>query len=185
MTDERTKLEAMLLAEHSKGQTLAVARYIGGDVDRFAAAWEVFCKGDPPLPQRMAWVLDHLTAAHPSHAVRYASSIVDRLPYMQHPAELRAATKILARIELPAGSEGPLLDLLFPMLMDPQVPTAIRVHAMSILYRISQREPDLKRELLLVIEEQMEEGSPGIVSRGRKLAAKLRDELRKAADNQG
>lgn len=177
--DFKAELAALLLEEHSRTRTEQVASLIGGDADRFAMAWEIFCNGSPPLPQRMAWVIAVVTDAHPSLAARYAASIAARIPFMVHPAELRAATRLLARIPLPKESLADLLASMFPLLEDPQVPTAIRVHAMQILYHISNLEPDLKRELALVIEVQAREATAGFKSRARKLLPKLRAEIHK------
>lgn len=179
MDDFKSHLETLILSEHSRVCTEEAAAMVGGDADRFAIAWDIFCNGAPPLPQRIAWVLDLVTEAHPSLAARYVGSIAARLPYMHHPAEARAATKILARSPLPQESLGDLLILLFEWLEDPQVPIAIRCNAMQVLYNITEKEPDLKRELLLVIQGQMAEGGPGVLSRGKRLSARLQADIRK------
>ncbi len=175
----KENLEHLLLEEHSRHRTDEVAGLIGGDADRFAVAWDIFCNSTPPLPQRMAWVLDVVTKAHPSLAARYAASIASRLPFLQHPAELRAATNILARTILPTEALSELLVILFEWLEDPQKQAAIRCHSMQILYNISELEPDLKRELATVIGLQMEYGCPAIISIGRRLLSKLRVEIRR------
>lgn len=178
MDEFKSQLEELLLEVHSRARTDAVAALIGGDADRFAAAWDIFCNGVPPLPQRMAWVIDVVTEAHPSLAARYAGSIAARLPYLQHPAELRAATKILARTQLPPAAIPGMLPILFEWLENPQMQAAIRCHAMQILYVISNLEPDLKRELALIISLVMEEGGPALISKGKKLLPRLHNELR-------
>lgn len=175
----KRELEALLLEEHSRARSEQVAQLIGGDADKFEMAWDIFCNGAPPLPQRMAWVIAIVTDAHPALAARYAASFAARIPYMSHPAELRATLRLLERVILPKESIGDLLNHLFPILSDPQVPVAIRVPAMQILYNISKLEPDLKRELALVIEMQMPECSAGFRSRANKLLPKLHAEIRK------
>jgi hypothetical protein len=180
LADFKAHLEDLLLETHSRVRTDAVAAMIGGDADRFEAAWEIFCNGEPPLPQRMAWVLDVVTEAHPSHAARYGGTIAARLPYLLHPAERRAATKILCRTTLPAEAIGDLANICFEWLENPQEPAAIRCNAMQILYKISNLEPDLKRELAMIIDALMVEGGPAIRSRGRKILARLIPELREA-----
>lgn len=174
----KSSLEAMLRHLHGRADVDEIAALIGGDVDRFETAWDIFCNGEPPLPQRMAWVLDVVTEAHPSHAARYAGSIAARLPYLQNSAEQRAATKILTRTILPLEAIGTLAETLFPWLENPQMQTAIRCHAMEILYNISCLEPELKRELALVIAAAMEFGGPGIQSRGKKVLARLSLEIK-------
>jgi hypothetical protein len=48
---------------------------------------------------------------------------------------------------------------------------------MEVLYRISQVEPDLKKELADSIEWRLHEESAGFKSRGRKLLTKLYSEM--------
>jgi hypothetical protein len=51
---------------------------------------------------------------------------------------------------------------------------------MQILYNISEIETDLKAELLAVVEHEMEyHSTAGILSRGSKLANKLRNQISK------
>jgi hypothetical protein len=175
--DFKSELEALLLEEHSLARTIEVAAMVQGDADKFAIAWEIFCTSDPPLPQRMAWVISHVTDAHPALGARYATTIAARLPFFTHSAELRAAVRILSKTTIPKEAVGDLLYHLFPILEDPNVPVAIRVHAMQVLYQVSQLEPEIKRELYLVIENQMSNASPGYISRARKLLARLRREI--------
>jgi hypothetical protein len=174
---ERATYCALLLDDHSRRTIDIVAEKIGGNVDRFEIAWDIFCNEEPPLPARMAWVMDVVTERHPSLAARYATSLAARLPHLRHPAEQRAATKILARTELPPESIGDLLVVLFDWLENPAMPLAVRANSMQLLYQISQLEPDLKQELCTVIEVQMQTGAPAILARGRMLLKKLRKEI--------
>lgn len=174
----KNHLMRMLIEEYSHAGMAKVAREVGGDADRFEVAWEIFCTGEPPLPQRLAWAMSMLMDAHPSLAAKYAATIAARIPYMAHPAELRFALRTLANTQIPPTAVGDLLMHLFPLLEDPQTPIAIRVHSMQILYILSNREPDLKRELLLIIETHAPTGGPGFQSRARKLIPKLRQEVR-------
>jgi hypothetical protein len=176
--DFKSHLEELLLEEHSRARTEEIVQLIGGDLDKFAVAWYIFCTGEPPLPQRIAWVIDLVTAAHPALAAQYVGSFVARLPYLVHPAEMRAVTKVLARTILPKEVLGDVVVTLFPWVENPQIPIAVRVYAMQVLYNVSNIEPDLKRELAMVMEAQALEGGPGIRSRVKKLLPKLRKEIR-------
>jgi hypothetical protein len=173
----KAKLERLLLEEHSRARTEEVAMLIGGNADHFEIAWDIFCNSAPPLPQRMAWVLTVVTDAHPSLAVRYAASLAARLPYLVHPAEVRAALRILMSTEIPTQSVGELVQCLYPWLEDPKLPAATRVFSMQILYNISNLEPELKRELAFVIETRAQEASPAFKARARTILPKLRREM--------
>lgn len=175
----REDLMDLLLSGHNKQLRDEIALRIGGNPDHFEQAWEIFCHAEQPVPQRLAWSLGVVMEKHPSLVVRYAGSIIDRIPFMQHPAEIRMATKVLGNTSLKPDEYARLIDPMLERLMDPKVPAAIRVHAMQILYEFSETEPDFKFELRLVIEEQLAEGGPAIKSRGKKLLKKLNEQIRK------
>lgn len=70
-----------------------------------------------------------------------------------------------------------MLDFCIHHFTTAEEPIAVRVHAMQILYNISETEPDFKPELIHIIEHELEyHSSAGIKSRGGKLLKKLRKE---------
>jgi len=73
-----------------------------------------------------------------------------------------------------------LLDFCIENLTSAKEPPAIRVHAMQILYNISEIERDFKPELLAIIEHELEyHSTAGISSRGLKIVKKLRKQIEK------
>jgi hypothetical protein len=69
---------------------------------------------------------------------------------------------------------GFLVDFCLDKLSSDKEPPAVRVHAMQILYNISEKVPELKPELIAVIEHEMTyHSTAGILSRGSKLVKKL------------
>ena len=66
-----------------------------------------------------------------------------------------------------------LMDYCLDAFTSGKEPVAVRVHAMQILFNLSENEPDFKPELLAIIQHEMElHPSAGIHSRGKKLAKK-------------
>ena len=57
----------------------------------------------------------------------------------------------------------------FEKLAHPTMPIAVKMFAMELLYRTCLKEPDLKHELLLLIDAQFEEGSAGFKSRAKRV----------------
>jgi hypothetical protein len=62
-------------------------------------------------------------------------------------------------------------------LLSPKEAVAPKVYCMEILYRISQVEPNLKKELADSIEWRLNEESPGFKNRGLKILKKLYSEI--------
>jgi hypothetical protein len=81
---------------------------------------------------------------------------------------------MLARTEfLSSPGLGRLVNTCFEWLMTSHTPVAVKVHCMDILYRLSEKEPDIAGELASIIEWRMNEGSPGYKSHSQKILRKL------------
>ena len=58
--------------------------------------------------------------------------------------------------------------------MDDDEPIAVKVFAMTVAANICKHEPELKNELQLVIEDQLENASAGFRARAKKVFKQLR-----------
>lgn len=158
-----------LNTKHSKEQRDLIVDYIGTSKKRYKDLWEVLKSGEPPIPQRAAWVLDESTLRHPHLFDEILDDAVRFLPGPHHDAVHRAITKILGVREIPEEHQGVLFSLSIDWLLSPTVPVAIKAHCMSIAGNIALPIPELREELSIVIKDQMDLNSVGFRSRGRKI----------------
>jgi hypothetical protein len=107
----------------------------------------------------------------------FISDIIVRLPVFNHDGLKRHSLRILTRYNVGENESGQLISYCFDILSRPFESVAVKVHAMEILYRMSCREPDLKKELAETIEWRMEEESAGFRNRGMKILKRLYKEM--------
>jgi hypothetical protein len=123
---------------------------------------------------RAIWVADRVHEKEPELIKPYIPRMVDALENMVDESKLRHLLKLISLNDIPSEKISMLLDFCLREFTDAERPVAIRVHAMQILYEISELEPDFKDELAQVIEHEMEyHGSAGISSRGKMILKKL------------
>ncbi|MEO0583746.1 MAG: hypothetical protein AAF135_16080 [Bacteroidota bacterium] len=158
---------------HSKEVVAEVVAYIGRDPQRMDELMQGFMTGSYRLAQRAAWTIRKIGDTHPDMVQPYISDLIPLLQAEVHDAIPRNILALFAQWELPEDTWGPLWDLCFEWLNNPQKPIAIRVHAMTVLGNIASHYPELAGELHMVIESHMPEGSAGFQSRGRKILKKL------------
>lgn len=163
----KEKINEMLLAGHSRFNTDLIAAYIGDDETLFRELIDLTFNGNPPVPQRAAWVITAITDKYPWIIKPYISKIIDKLPEFSHPSLPRNLLRVLGRIDLPLKKTGKLYDYCYKCLIDKKNPVAIRVNAMQVLFNIAIKEPDLINELKLVIESQFDEASIGFIAKAR------------------
>ena len=61
----------------------------------------------------------------------------------------------------------------FSFLQNPKEPIAVRVFSMTVLAQIAKKQPGLKKELTLMIEDQLPYAGPAFRSRARKVLWEL------------
>ena len=151
-----------------------IVAYIGNDQERFSALVEAFLNGGHRVAQRAAWPLGYSVKKHPVLVKPHLRQIIQNLdqPHI-HDAVKRNTVRFLQFIEIPKPLHGATWGHCTRLLQDKKSPVAIKVFSMSVLANLAMEYPALKRELATIIEDQMPYGSPGFVSRGKKVLKSL------------
>lgn len=162
-------IKKVILKEHSKRQTAKVVSYIGKSPTRFKELVTLFLEGPYRLTQRAAWPLSYCVEAYPEIIKPHLKAILKMLDRKDaHDAVKRNIMRLLQYIEIPKKLYASVINHGFA-LMAPEEPIAVRVFAMTVLANIARKEPDLKKELRIVIEDQLPYASAGYLARARKV----------------
>ncbi len=168
----------LLLLEMSRRNTDVVADLVRQKPELFGELFHIFSGNTEPASRRAAWALDIVSEKNPALILPYLDQIVELLPLFRHDGLKRHSLRMLSRSPLPSESHlGNLINLCFTMLISPGEAVCAKVFSMEILYRISQIEPDLKKELVDSIEWRLNEGTPGFKNRGQKIVKKIYSEI--------
>ncbi|WP_200974614.1 hypothetical protein [Echinicola sp. 20G] len=164
----------ILESGQSKDNTTKIVNYIGDDPDRFAELFILFRNGTYKVTQRASWPLGIAAEKCPGLLLPYYKDIVIMLKKANvHDAVKRNILRMLQDQDVPEVYEGEVLNAAFTFLEDKAQPIAIRVFAMQVVYNLSERYPEIRPELKLIIEDMLPYASAGIRSRGKKILSKL------------
>ena len=168
-------LEQEILKEHSKQNVVRLANWVGADKKRFKELMELFLKGEYRVTQRSAWIVRHCTEQHPKLIEPYLTDMLKRMmePGV-HDAVKRNVVGILQDIDIPRKLWGKIAVMCFDFL-ESNEPIAVRVFSMTVLANIAQHEPDLKKELRLIIEQRMPWEGGAFQSRAKRTLKQLRE----------
>ncbi len=123
---------------------------------------------------RAIWIIDKVHEKRPELVRPYIPQFIEALSFISNESKLRHLLKLISLNPIPEDQLSKLWDYGLNILTDASQPIAIRVHAMQLLFGISESIPEFKPELIQLIEHEIEfHGSAGIESRGRKLLQKL------------
>lgn len=123
---------------------------------------------------RAAYLIDKINDGHPELLQPFLKDIINQVHIEKNEGKKRHFLKLISMNNIPNEFLGILLDFCLKTFISDKAPTAVRVHSMQILFNITEKEPELKPEILSVFEHEIEHhATAGIISRGNKLLKKL------------
>jgi hypothetical protein len=164
-----------ILKEHSKRQKDKIVAYVGKNPKRFAELIQVFLAGPYRVTQRAAYPLSYCVEKHPELVKPHMKVLLKNiLKPGQHTAVKRNTLRLLQFIDIPKSLQGVAADIGFKLLSDNKEPIAVKVFSISVLKDIALVQPELKNELIPLIEQQLPYAKPAFTSRARKVLKELK-----------
>lgn len=151
-----------------------VSRELGQNPKEFEVLMSLALHNPKQRSWRAAYLVDKIHDDFPETVIPYLPTIIEKLKTEKNASKRRHWLKLISMNKINKVYFGFLFDYCIKTFTSAKEAIAVRVHAMQILYNISEEEPDLKPELLEIIRhELLYHSSAGIRSRGSKLAKKL------------
>ena len=165
-------LKEEILKADFKDQAVYVANEVNGNDELFAELMILFFSKDARTCQRAAWVVSHCVERNPWQATPYLGKMVKNLNNNVGDATKRNTVRVLQFVDIPEKLWGETIDICFKYLSSNEA-IAIKVFSMTVLYNLSQKIPEIRNELKVIIEDQLPYGSAGFKSRGKKILKRL------------
>ena len=131
---------------------------------------------DDKLAFRSSWTLTKVCDIYPDIIYPHLSMIIDSLRKLDNESTIRSFLRIISLSDMEKISEkhhGILADHCFYLLKSGFSAIAVKAYSMEILYKLVLIYPELGNELSSTINMLQQEGSAGIVARGRMILKKL------------
>lgn len=131
---------------------------------------------DRKLAFRASWTLTKVCDKYPEMIYPYLSEIIETLPKFDNESVQRSFLRILSLSNLEnlnGRHHGLLADYSFAALNSGLSAIAIKAYTMEILYKLSLIYPELANELASSIRILMEDGSAGIIAKGKAILKRI------------
>ena len=161
-------LIAALEKKHSVAIKNRIMKYVGTDPKRFRQLMELFAGDNPRHVQWAGWALSDLVKVHPELIKPYLRSLLKKLDTSAHISVKRNVMRLLQFVDIPTTMAGLVFDKAFTLFTDPSESIAVKVFSMTALRKVAVAIPELKKEVIVVIEDQYEYGSAAFRSRARR-----------------
>jgi hypothetical protein len=164
-----------LLKKHSVAVKNKIIRYVGTNRRHFDELMKCFLGDNYRVTQWAGWPLGDIVKKHPELIRPYLKPVLKSIdkPGM-HIAVKRNVMRLLQFIDIPPNVRGLAFDKAFKLFSDTSEPIAVQVFAMQVMADVAMKEPDLKNEVIIAIEEQLPYGSAGYKSRATRLLKALK-----------
>ncbi len=141
-----------LQEEHSKNLTSAIVKYVDADPKKIKVLMSLFLHGDYTMSQRSGWALSECAIKYPELITRYMGQLVKKLGERNHhPAVYRNILRIFQATEIPQKYSAKMVELSFGFVMNETEPIAIRAFSITVASNLCKQFPDLKNELLVIL----------------------------------
>jgi hypothetical protein len=166
-------LREEILKEHSKKNTLKLSEWISEDKKRFTELMNLFLHDEYRVVQRSAWIVRYVGGNHPDWIKPWLKKMLEYCERPVHNAVKRNVIRMLQDIDIPENLQGLAATVCFNLLASPKEPVAVKVFSMTVLANLTRFEPDLKKELVMLIDKQMDLEKPAFRSRASKVLKQL------------
>jgi hypothetical protein len=143
------------------------------DPEVFETVWEIMLEDSYPLSMRASRVIWLFALKHPYYVEPRLPEIIRFLPEIRTGSVWRNMLNVLSMFPIPEAQTGAVFDLCYGLLESQDSAIAVKANAMTILYNISNIEPELKVELITLFESQKDAESAAIYARSKILLEKL------------
>lgn len=168
-------LRETILKEHSKDNCLRIVKWIGSSQQRFDELFQLFLHDEYRVIQRAAWPLSNAVVEHPELIRKHFRALLDNLRKPnRHEAVKRNTLRLLEYVDIPKRFQGEIMDLCFSQISDPREKPAVKASGITILDKLSQLYPEIRQELITIIEERWDTESPAFKARARKILKRKR-----------
>lgn len=164
-----------LESESSRANFDFVTYIIGDNEAAFSEVMRIALTAKPPVSFRAAAVVETVCRSHPNMILPYVDQILRDYFRYNHDGVKRGFLKSLMYIELTEDQEGRMLDLGLQIISHPKEKVAAKAYALQILAAISEKYPDIRPEILMVVQTVEDQGSAGWQVVCREVFKKLKD----------
>jgi 8-oxo-dGTP diphosphatase len=142
----------------------------------FVKLFEYSNSSDKNLSFRASWTLTKVCDKFPEIIYPYLPQIVETLSKIESESTLRSFLRILSFTDLTRinnRQQGTLADFCFDKLNSGFSAIAVKAYSLEIIYKLALIYPEFANELAATINMLQEDGSAGMVARGRLVMKKL------------
>ena len=158
----------------SIGRANEVVEDVLDDPTLFEVVFDGMLGEDPIIRMRAADVVEKVTAERPQYLDPYKTVLIGRVAEMEQQEVRWHVAQMIPRLELGEEERRRVIGILQAYLGDKS--KIVKTSAMQALADLAEQDAGLVPQVIELLEEQQQAGSPAMNARGRRLLVRLRSE---------
>ena len=155
----------------SIGRVSEVVADVLDDPTLFEVVFHGMVSDDPVIRMRSADAVEKITARHPEYLRPYKTKLIQQVAKIEQQEIRWHLAQMIPRLELGEDERAVVVEILLGYLSDQS--KIVKTFSMQALSDLAERDASLRSQVIPLLEELTETGSPAMRSRGRKLLEKL------------
>ena len=163
------------LAGHDRrsiGRVNEVVEDVLHDLSLFEVVFNGVLSDDPIISMRCADAMEKITAEHPEYLQPFKAKLIHQVAKSEQQEVRWHVAQMIPRLDLSVEEREVVVAILLDYLNDRS--KIVRTFSMQALADLADEDAHLRDQLIPLLEELAETGSPAMRSRGQKLLRKLR-----------
>ena len=156
----------------SIGRANEVVDDVLGDPALFDAVFQGMFNDDPVVRMRAADAIEKITERHPEYLRPYKTALLRQVAAVEQQEVRWHVAQMIPRLELSEEEHRQAIEILWGYLADKS--NIVKTFSMQALADLAAGDAVLLPQVLELLEELADTGSPAVQKRGRKLLKKLK-----------
>ncbi|NJN94385.1 MAG: hypothetical protein HC875_09970, partial [Anaerolineales bacterium] len=155
----------------SIGHAEEVAAEVLAEPALFPLLFEGMLSDDPLIRMRAADAVEKITAQQPEYLQPYKTQLIEQVARINQQEVRWHVAQLLPRLHLSSAEIAQAVEILLTYLDDPS--KIVKTFTMQALADLAEQAASLRPQVISVLTELTQTGSPAMQSRGRKLLRRL------------
>lgn len=155
----------------SVGRVDEVVATVLADSSLFEVIFDGMLSDDPIVRMRSADAIEKISAEHPAYLQPFKVRLLQEVSASEQQEVRWHVAQMLPRLGLNTEDRSAAVRILLAYLGDRS--KIVKTFSMQALADLAEQDPSLRAQVILVLEELTETGSPAMKNRGRKLLKRL------------
>lgn len=169
-------MRELLTKKASRANSYKVVEICGHDYENYQELIRLIVNYECPISEKAAWAMNHCFEDGLGFFEDYFEQLVPIIGDNKYTDSVkRNIVRILQFVDIPEKYQASIIDSCFDLVINKKTAIAVKAFSLGVLENMTKLYPDLKNELIAVIEELLPKASSGLKNRGQHILKRIKD----------